>query len=103
MSPPDLPNQPDLLIVGGGLAGALTALAFARLRPEVRVELVDGGDGFGGNHVWSVFASDLSDEGHALVEPLVEARWPAYDIAFPRRRRTIETPYASLTSERLDA
>lgn len=103
MSPPDLPNQPDLLIVGGGLAGALTALAFAKLRPDVRVELIDGGDSFGGNHVWSVFASDLSDEGHALVEPLVEARWPAYDIAFPRRSRTIDTPYASLTSERLDA
>lgn len=103
MPPPVLPNRPDLLIVGGGLAGALTALAFARLRPEVRVDLVDGAEGFGGNHVWSVFASDLSDEGHELVAPLVEARWPAYDIAFPRRRRTIPTPYASLTSERLDA
>lgn len=103
MAPADLSNQPDLLIVGGGLAGALAALAFARLRPDVRVELLDGGDSFGGNHVWSVFASDLSDEGHALIEPLVEARWPAYDIAFPCRSRTIETPYASLTSERLDA
>jgi lycopene beta-cyclase len=103
MSPPDLPNQPDLLIVGGGLAGALTALAFAKLRPEVKVELIDGGDSFGGNHVWSLFASDLSAEGRDLIEPLVEARWPAYDIAFPRRRRTIATPYASLTSERLDA
>lgn len=103
MVSPDLSNKPDLLIVGGGLAGALTALAFAKLRPEVRVELLDGGDSFGGNHVWSVFASDLSAEGHELVAPLVEAQWPAYDIAFPSRRRTIETPYASLTSERLDA
>ncbi|MFM6854224.1 MAG: hypothetical protein ACKOUM_09105, partial [Sphingopyxis sp.] len=29
----------DLLIVGGGLAGALVALAFARRRPELRVHV----------------------------------------------------------------
>ncbi len=96
-------NQPDLLIVGGGLAGALVALAFARHRPDVRVELVDGGISFGGNHIWSFFASDLDADGHDLVAPLVAHRWPAYDIAFPRRRRTLETPYASITSETLDA
>jgi lycopene beta-cyclase len=95
-------NQPDLLIVGGGLAGALVALAFAKYRPEVRVELVDGGESFGGNHVWSFFASDLDGAGHDLVAPLVAHRWDAYDIAFPLRSRTLDTPYASITSEKLD-
>ena len=95
-------NQPDLLIVGGGLAGALVALAFAKYRPEVRVELVDGGESFGGNHVWSFFASDLDAAGHDLVAALVAHRWDAYDIAFPLRSRTLETPYASITSEKLD-
>jgi lycopene beta-cyclase len=101
--PPPPSNQPDLLIVGGGLAGALVALAFAKHRPEVRVELIDGGDSFGGNHIWSFFASDLDAAGHDLVAPLVAHRWPAYDIAFPRRRRTLDSPYASITSENLDA
>lgn len=95
-------NQPDLLIVGGGLAGALVALAFAKYRPDVRVELVDGGDSFGGNHIWSFFASDLDAEGHALVAPLVAHRWQSYDIAFPLRSRTLDTAYASITSEKLD-
>ena len=95
-------NQPDLLIVGGGLAGALVALAFAKYRPEVRVELVDGGESFGGNHIWSFFASDLDLQGHDLVAPLVAHRWDAYDIAFPLRSRTLNTAYASITSETLD-
>ena len=95
-------NQPDLLIVGGGLAGALVALAFAKHRPEVRVELVDGSESFGGNHIWSFFASDLDTAGHDLVAPLVAHRWDAYDIAFPLRSRTLNTAYASITSEKLD-
>jgi lycopene beta-cyclase len=101
--PTNTPNQPALLIVGGGLAGALLALAMAKYRPDVPVELVDGGDSFGGNHIWSVFASDLDAEGHALIAPLVACRWDGYDIAFPARRRTLSTGYASITSERLDA
>lgn len=96
-------NQPDLLIVGGGLAGALVALAFARHRPDVHVELVDGGQSFGGNHIWSFFASDLDADGHALVAPLIAHAWDGYDIAFPARARTLATRYASITSETLDA
>lgn len=96
-------NRPDLVIVGGGLAGGLVALAFAKWRPEVRVELLEAGPTFGGNHIWSFFASDLSADAAALVEPLLAARWQGYDIAFPARRRTLSTPYASITSQRLDA
>lgn len=97
------PNRPDLLVVGGGLAGALVALAFARWRPDVSVELIDAAQNFGGNHIWSVFASDLDADGADLIEPLIAARWDGYDIAFPKRARTLRTGYASLTSDRLDA
>lgn len=98
-----VPNQPDLIIAGGGLAGALVALAFAKWRPEVAVELVESSDRFGGNHIWSLFDSDVDAAGRDLIEPLIEARWQGYDIAFPKRARTLRTGYASLTSERLDA
>ncbi len=96
-------NATDLAIVGGGLAGGLIALAFARWRPDVRVTLVEAGERLGGNHVWSVFASDVDPRGNDLIAPLVAARWDGYDIAFPDRRRTLATGYASLTSDRLDA
>lgn len=101
--PAPLPNRADIAIVGGGLAGGLIALALARQQPHLHVELIDGGAHFGGNHVWSFFASDVSGEGAALLEPLIAARWDGYDVAFPAHQRTLATGYASITSELLDA
>lgn len=92
----------DIAILGGGLAGGLIALAFAARRPEVRVTVVERGERFGGDHVWSYFASDVAD-GAEVLAPLVAARWQGYDVRFPARRRTLRTAYNSVTSERLDA
>lgn len=92
----------DLAIVGGGLAGALIALAAAKRRPDARIRLIEGAAQFGGNHVWSFFGSDVADEHRALVAPLVAHAWRGYDIAFPGHARTLDTAYYSITSERLD-
>ena len=82
----------------------MIALALARLRPELRVTLIERGERLGGNHVWSFFATDLDAHGTALVEPLVAARWDqGYEVRFPRRRRTLATPYRSVTSASFDA
>ena len=51
-----------IAILGGGLAGSLIALAMARYRPELRVQLIERGASLGGNHVWSFFASDLAND-----------------------------------------
>jgi lycopene beta-cyclase len=91
-----------LIIAGGGLSGCLAALALAELRPEVPVLLLESTARFGGNHIWSFFDADVDEDARWLVEPLVEARWEAYDVRFPKRRRTLPTPYNSLTSARLD-
>ncbi|WP_324808992.1 lycopene beta-cyclase CrtY [Sphingomonas sp. LY29] len=93
----------DLLILGGGLAGGLAALAVTARRPELRVGIVEAGETLGGNHVWSFFASDLVPADRELIEPLIVHRWGGYDVHFPAHRRSIDEPYHSMTSERLDA
>ena len=97
------PHHCDLAIVGGGLAGGLIALACHRARPQARVVLIDDGATLGGNHVWSFFESDVAIADRPLIAPFVAHRWPGYDVAFPSHRRTIATPYRSITSERFDA
>lgn len=98
MSPP----RPQVVIAGGGLAGCLAALALARHRPEISFLLVEHGERFGGNHVWSFFDSDLTTDERALVEPLVCRHWPSHDIRFPALKRTLALGYNSIRSERLD-
>jgi lycopene beta-cyclase len=93
----------DIAILGGGLAGGLTALALAEARPELKMLLVEAGERLGGNHVWSFFDSDVAAQDQALIDPLVVHRWSGYDIAFPRHARTLDAAYHSVTSERLDA
>jgi lycopene beta-cyclase len=92
-----------LVIVGGGLAGGLAALALAARRPELPVTIVEAGETIGGNHLWSFFDSDIAPADRWLVEPLIVHRWRAYDVHFPEYSRTFDEGYQSIESERLDA
>lgn len=95
-------NRYDLIILGGGLAGGLAALAMKRERPDARVALVEAGASFGGNHVWSFFDSDVAPKDRAMVEPLIVHRWTGYEVRFPAHRRQIDEAYRSIESEALD-
>lgn len=92
-----------LIIVGGGLAGSLAAMALAERRPEVPLLLVEGGASFGGNHVWSFFEGDVGGDGRALVEALEPVRWPNHGVRFPKRQRILGFGYNSIRSDKLDA
>jgi lycopene beta-cyclase len=92
----------DLAIVGGGLAGGLIALAVARQRPELKIVLIEQEQHFGGNHIWSYFASDVAPEHRWLTAPLVTYGWSGYDVHFPEHSRTLDNIYYSIESERLD-
>ena len=92
----------DLLILGGGLAGGLCALALAQRRPELTVGIVEPSERLGGNHLWSFFESDVAPRDRAIVEPLVVHRWPGYRVDFPEHGRRLNQAYRSIESERLD-
>ena len=92
----------DVAIVGGGLAGALIALALNKSHPELDVRVIEGGRAIGGNHLWSFFPSDIADADRWLVAPLVSYGWTGYDVRFPAHERTLKSGYYSIESERLD-
>ena len=92
----------DYAIVGGGLQAGLIALAVRAEQPRARIAIVEAGNALGGNHTWCCHAGDLG-AGMAWTEPLVVGRWPGYDVMFPAHRRTLDSPYAYVTSVRLDS
>jgi lycopene beta-cyclase len=92
----------DLILVGGGLANGLIALRLAKLRPEVKVAIVEGAERLGGNHTWSSFDTDMRSFQRAWTARLYARQWKGYSVVFPKYRRVLGTGYASATGEMLD-
>jgi lycopene beta-cyclase len=95
-------DQADVLLVGGGLANGLAALALRRRHPRLRLTLIEAGAAVGGNHTWSFHGTDLDDDGEALLEPLVERSWTQVAAAFPDHQRRLDTSYHTVRSAGLD-
>lgn len=91
-----------IAIVGGGLAGGLTALALARRRPDIDLTVIDSGPTFGGNHTWSFFDSDVTADAKWLVDQIDHKHWPDHEVHFPARHREIAIGYNSIRSDALD-
>ncbi len=92
----------DYILVGGGLQNALISLAVLDRRPEARIAVVERDPSLGGNHIWCFHADDVPDDAGDVIGPLVVHRWPGYRVEFPRYARELASPYAAITSERLD-
>jgi lycopene beta-cyclase len=90
----------DYVLVGGGLANGLVALALQGCGAP-SIALVESGECVGGNHTWSFHDGDLGADERRLVAPLVTGAWPAHDVAFQGRTRRIERGYASIASTSL--
>lgn len=91
----------DFALVGGGLQNALIALAVRALRPDARIAMIERGEAPGGNHTWCFHAGDLGASVRTWIDPIVVATWPGYDVAFPALMRTLKSPYACVSSERV--
>lgn len=92
----------DLILVGGGLASSLIAWRLAIDRPELKVAVVERDGRLGGKHTWSFFDGDISVEDRVWLAPATPHRWEGgYEIYFPGLSRSLDTPYNSMTSERL--
>lgn len=90
----------DHVIVGGGLAGGLIALALANAGRGAQVTLIEREPRLGGNHTWSFHLTDLGDDERNLVAPLVTRQWGQQEVRFPGRARILELGYATVTSDR---
>lgn len=88
-----------LLIVGGGLAGGLLALALRREAPGQEFLLLEAGEQLGGQHTWSFHGSDLDAEDRDWVLPLATRSWSAHEVVFPSGARRFETSYHSIRSD----
>ncbi|HEU0029234.1 MAG TPA: lycopene beta-cyclase CrtY [Kofleriaceae bacterium] len=100
MAPDSTSDRADYAIVGGGLQAGLIALAVRAHQPAARIAIVERAPALAGNHTWCFHAGDLPPDAD-WIDPLVVHRWPGYDVAFPGQRRTLASPYAAVTNERL--
>ena len=98
-----VPARYDVLLAGGGLANGLIAWRLRQCRPTLKIGIVEQGNTLGGNHTWSFHDGDLGADACAWVAPLVEHRWPFYEVRFPGLTRRMHSGYATVTAERFDA
>lgn len=96
-------RQPDLIIVGAGLSGLLTAWRCLDINPELSVTIIDAADKIAGNHTWSFNLSDVPDYLRDWIEPFIAYQWPQYEVRFPKRNRVLNIPYCTGNSESLRA
>lgn len=91
----------DVVFVGAGLANCLIAARVVERRPKARVLLLEAGESVGGNHSWSVHASDLSHRQHVFLAPFRVHGWKGHDVHFPQFSRILKGHYHTITSDRL--
>ena len=93
----------EMIIVGAGLSGLLTAWRCLDLNPELRILIIESSDKIAGDHTWSFNLTDIAEELHEWLEPFIAYRWDSYDVRFPKRKRTLDITYCTGNSETLRA
>jgi len=93
----------DMIIVGAGLSGLLTAWRCLSVNPDLKICIVERSDKIAGDHTWSFNLSDVEPSLRDWIKPFIAYQWDSYDVKFPKRERTLSIPYCTGNSETLRA
>ena len=96
-------NAPDMIIVGAGLSGLLTAWRCLDVNPDLSIEIIEASDRIAGDHTWSFNLTDVAEDLRDWVKPFIAYRWDSYDVKFPKRERTLDIVYCTGNSDTLRA
>lgn len=78
----------DVIIVGGGLVGALTALKIATAKPSLSVVLIEAEDRLAGQNTWFFHDSDFTDiVSLEWLKPVISREWSESSIQMPHLMR----------------
>lgn len=97
-SEPKSKRKLDVVIVGGGLVGGLTALRFSIAQPDLKILLIERGKKLGSHRTWDFHDSDLSIESKSWLQPLISASWPEHQVMFPKFSKTFNSTYHAIRS-----
>ena len=96
-------DQPDMIIVGAGLSGLLTAWRCLDVNPELSVMVIEMSDKIAGDHTWSFNLTDVDESLRDWIKPFIAYQWESYDVKFPKRKRTLDITYCTGNSDTLRA
>ena len=103
-STPHLMNETqDMIIVGAGLSGLMTAWRCLDVNPDLRIQIIEASEKIAGDHTWSFNLSDVAEELRDWIDPFIAYQWDSYDVKFPKRERTLDITYCTGNSETLRA
>ena len=94
-------NTADLIIVGAGLAGLMTAWRCLDVHPELSVLIIEASNKIAGDHTWSFNRADIIEPLQNWIEPFIAHQWDEYEVKFPELKRTLNIPYCTGNSETL--
>ena len=96
-------KQADMIIVGAGLSGLLTAWRCLDVNPDLKIMMIEASDKIAGDHTWSFNLTDVDEGLRDWVKPFIAYQWDSYDVKFPKRERTLDITYCTGNSETLRA
>ena len=96
-------EKADMIIIGAGLSGLLTAWRCLDVNPELTVVVIEASDKIAGDHTWSFNLTDVDESLREWIKPFIAYQWESYDVKFPKRERTLDITYCTGNSDTLRA